>query len=290
MGRGRPQAPRLGRAGGLRDRAEDRRLGDLARVRGGRVRPRRDTWRRLPGRGRDAEPADDPRHPALAHRLRRRRAAERGRGARRGLHAALGLQRLQRAAPRRRQEAGAEPAQRGRRLVAAEGLVDHRLASLVDLGLRLRLPRRARAGDTLGDAPVAAGARVPHEPVRRAARVDRGRRPRVQRVGAAPRRARLRDRRHRRQGRLVRPAAQAGRTPRAAALGARVQMGADDRRDAAERDQDPSRTDGCAQPVGAARAGRGRWRDHLARDPAQRGGHQPQGHSRRRRRDRATRR
>jgi hypothetical protein len=39
--------------------------------------------------------------------------------------------------------------------------------------------------------------------------------------------------------------------------------------------------------VGAARAGRGRRGDHLARDAAQRGGHQPQADPRGRPRDRA---
>ena len=40
-----------------------------------------------------------------------------------------------------RQEARAEPAQRGRRLAPAEGLVDHRLASARGLGLRLGAAR-----------------------------------------------------------------------------------------------------------------------------------------------------
>ena len=83
---------------------------------------------------------------------------------------------------------------------------------------------------------VAARARLPHEPVRRAGRVDRGGRRRLPRVGAPAHRARLRDRRHRDQGRLVRPAAPARRAARAAALGARVQVGADDGGDAPERD------------------------------------------------------
>ena len=74
------------------------------------------------------------------------------------------------------------------------------------------------------------------------------------------------------------------------ALGARVQVGADDRADAAEQDRHPRRAHRRAQPVGDARAGRGRRRDDLARDAAQRGGHQPQGHPRGRRRDRPARR
>ena len=51
-------------------------------------------------------------------------------------------------------------------------------------------------------------------------------------------------------------------------------------------DRDPRRPHRRAQPVGDARAGRGRRRHRLARDAAQRGGHQPQGDPRGRRRDR----
>ena len=106
----------------------------------------------------------------------------------------------------------------------------------------------------------------------------------------APRRARLRDRRRRDQGRLARPAAPPRRAAPAAALGARVQVGADDRRDAAAQDRDPGRAHRRAQPVGHPRAGRGRRRHRLARDPAQRRGHQPQADPRRRRRDHPARR
>ena len=59
--------------------------------------------------------------------------------------------------------------------------------------------------------------------------------------------------------------------------------------DAAEQDHDPRRPHRRAQPVGGARAGRGRRRHGLARDAAQRGRHQPQGHPRGRRRDRPAR-
>ena len=72
------------------------------------------------------------------------------------------------------------------------------------------------------------------------------------RVGAQARRARLRDRRHRDQGRRPRPAAPPRRAPLAAALGARVQVGADDGDDAAGEDHDPRRPHGRAQPVGDA--------------------------------------
>ena len=207
-------------------------------------------------------------------------AAAAARGARRGLPADLGLPRAERAARRHGPEAGAEPAQRRGRLAAAEELGDHRRPSARDVGLRHRRARGARLRDAVGVARVAARARLPHEPARRAARVDRGGREALRRVGDEARRARLRDRRHRRQGRLGRPAAAPRRAARAAALGARLQVGADDRADDAEQDRDPRRPHGRAQPVGDARAGRGRRRHRLAGDAAQRGGHQPQGHPR----------
>ena len=60
-----PQAARHHRLGvQLHDRAEDRRPGDLAHLRGRRPRPRRHPRRRPGRRGRDPEPADDRRDPA----------------------------------------------------------------------------------------------------------------------------------------------------------------------------------------------------------------------------------
>ena len=76
-----------------------------------------------------------------------------------------------------------------------------------------------------------------------------------------------------------------------AALGdARLQVGTDDGDHAAEQDPDPRRANGALNPVGDARARRGRRGDGVARHPPQRGGHQPQEHPRRRRRDRPARR
>ena len=75
-----------------------------------------------------------------------------------------------------------------------------------------------------------------------------------------------------------------------AALGARVQVGADDRGDAAARDPHPRRPHGRAQPVGDHGAGAGRRRHGHPRDAPQRGGHQPQADPRGRRRDRPARR
>ena len=68
-------------------------------------------------------------------------------------------------------------------------------------------PRGRRGSNAVGDASVAARARLPHEPARRAPR-DRSKTSReaLQRVGDGADRARLRDRRHRDQGRLARAA------------------------------------------------------------------------------------
>ena len=134
---------------------------------------------------------------------------------------------------------------------------------------------------------MAARARLPDEPVCGAARNRRVRCRGLPRLGEAPYRARLRDRRHRHQGRLVRPAAAARRAARPSAVGARVQVGADDRADEAREDPHPRRPHRRAEPVGAARARRGGRRHRFAGDAAQRGRHQPQGHSRRRQRHRA---
>ena len=102
-----------------------------------------------------------------------------------------------------------EPAQRLGRLAASEGLLGHRPAAALDLGLRLRLPRGRRVRVALGVAAVAARARLPRQPAHPAPRVARGGRRGLRRVGDAPPRARLRDRRDRDQGRLARAAGEA---------------------------------------------------------------------------------
>ena len=157
MGRGRAQAARLRRAGRLRDRAEDRRLGDLARLRERATRSRRNARRRTARGGRHRQPAHDPVDPA--HAPRRRTAADGG--ARRGVLPALGLPSLQRRADRGRKGACSEPAQRRRGLAAPARLADHGRAPALGLDLRHRLPRGRRAGHALRDARVAARAGLP---------------------------------------------------------------------------------------------------------------------------------
>ena len=67
------------------------------------------------------------------------------------------------------EEDGAEPAERGRRLPPPAEPADHGRARSLDLGLRHRPRGRARAGDALGDARVAQGARLPRQPARASA-------------------------------------------------------------------------------------------------------------------------
>ena len=102
--------------------------------------PRRHPRRRHPGRGRDRQPAHD-RDGAAAHA--RRRAPDAPRGAGRGLPATLGLPRAERAARRNRPEARTEPAERRRRLAAAEELGDHSRPPARGLGVRGRARGRA---------------------------------------------------------------------------------------------------------------------------------------------------
>ena len=132
------------------------------------------------------------------------------------------------------QEDGAEPAQRRRRLAAAAGLADHGRAAALDLGLRLRATARAsrprRSGRCSSGCASAASARTRS---RSGSRRSRRWREACREWETRADRARLRDRRDRDQGRLARPAGAPRRAPRPAALGARVQVGADDGADEA---------------------------------------------------------
>ena len=182
MGRRRAQAARLGRAGRLRARAEDRRARGQPPLRGRDLRPRRHARRRAPRRGRDREPAHDRRDSALPPW---RRSAGSARGSRRGLHAALGLPEAERAARRGGQEADAEPAERRRRVGAAEELAGDARDAALELGLRNRPPGRGRVREPVGAAAVAPGARLSDQPVRRAAGDDRGGRGSAAATGSA---------------------------------------------------------------------------------------------------------
>ena len=286
MGRRRSQAPRHRRGGRLRPRAEDRRACGQPDVRERPLRAGRDAWRRRSGRRRLTEPTDRQGDPAAP----RGRAAGRDRGPRRGISTPLGLPGAERAPGRDESEARAESSQRCGRQPSPEELRDHGRPPALDLGLRCRTPRRRRVRDAVRDARVAARARPAHESVRRAARVDRGGRRCLRRVGKAANGARLRDRRRGRQGRLPRPTAAARSPALPSALGARVQVGADDGGDAVARDPHPRGAHRSSQPVGDHGAGAGRRCHGHPRDAAQRGGHQPQADPPGRRRHRPARR
>ena len=273
MGGRRTPPPRFRRADCIRDRAQDRRLGHLARLRERSFRARRHSRRRRAGRGRDPESAHDPLYPAgAAPGLRRRGAAAAG-GARRDLPSARGLPALERATRGRGKKALAQPSQRRRRLAAPARSAHYRLSPAGDLGLRRRRRRRARARDALAGARLASRARLSRQPGCRAARVDRVGDTRLRGVGAAASRARLRDRWARRQARFLRSAGDSRIAAPASALGARLQMGADDGPNRVARNSRSRRAHRCAQPLGRAGAGGGGRRHGLQGHAAQRGRH-----------------
>ena len=133
-------------------------------------------------------------------------------------------------------------------------------------------------GDPLRRAALARHARVsrqPSDPALRAAR----RRDRVLReLDREARFTRLRDRRHRHQGRRPGSAGAARGRRAGAALGHRLQVPADPGDDAAAEDRCQRRPHGHAQPVRRAGAGAHRRRHGQAGHAAQRGRHPPQGH------------
>ena len=143
MGGGRTQAARHRRGCRVRHRAEDRRLGSLARLRGWALRSRSDAWRRSARRGRHRKPAHDRGDTAADAGSGRARAADvlevRGE-----IYFPLdGLRPLQRGAGRGWQEACAERAQRGRRLAPAAQPGGDGRATALDLRVR---HRRASSG------------------------------------------------------------------------------------------------------------------------------------------------
>ena len=216
-----------------------------------------------------------------------RSAARPARGARRGLFPSFRLPPIQRVAGRGREEGGAEPPKRRCGLAPSAEPGDHRRAAALGVDLRCGCAQRRGRPDShfaMLQWLRERGFRTnPHvelvDSIEEVAKV-------VAAWETAAHRSRLRDRRRRDQGRLVRPAAAARCAARAATVGARVQVGADDGADEAAQDPDPRGSHRRSQPVGAARASRGRRRHRLARDAPQRGGHQPKGDPRGRSRDR----
>ena len=176
-----------------------------------------------------------------------------------------------------------EPAQRSRRVDPPARPGDHGLTAAVDLELRDRCPARARSPHPCGRARVAARAWVPGQ--RRHRRPRRGGRDREARrvVGAAPRAARLRDRRGGDQGRPARVVARAGCRRAGAAMGGGVEVPPDHSDDEAEQGGVERRPHRAAAAVRDPGAGPRRRGDGVDRDPAQRGGPGTQGRARGRR-------
>ena len=216
------------------------------------------------GRGRDRQPADDRGDPAPLLLGGRRGAAGGRRGARRGLHALSGFRELNERLVGRGEEDGAEPAQRrGRVGPAEEPATSHAEHAALDLGLR-RGPSRGRplrAQWEMLEWLRERGFRTNpfaerHESIEDVARVCRE---------WEQRRIEL-DYEidgHRDQGRLVRPAAPARRAPRPAALGARVQVGADDGADEAR-----SRSTSASAAPARSTPGRSSSRSRSAASPS----------------------
>ena len=272
-----PPAP--GRRAGrdqLRDRAEGGRPGDLARLRGRRVRAGSHTRQRRGRRAGDREPADHRRHTAPD---RGRAAAPRG--PRRGVPAARRVRPAQRAARRGRRAHLREPAQLGRRLDPPARPQAHGVAAAVDVGLLHRRPRGGRVHLAVRVARMAARARLPGESGRGGARGPRRGRGRLPRLGAAARPARLRDRRRGGQGRRSRAAAAAWRGRARASRGDRLEVRAEHRHHGARAGRVERWPHRAPDPVRDARAGAGIGSDREARDAPQRGGPAAQGRARR---------
>ena len=166
--------------------------------------------------------------------LRLRGRPEAGRGARRGLSADRRLHGAQRAPRRGRRADLRESAQRRRGRDPPARPERRGGAPALDLVLRDRGRGRGRVRHPRGGARLAAGARLQGRPRHRHPRGRRLRGEALPLVGRAPRRARLRDRRRRRQGQRAGPVARARRRRPRAALGGRLEVPADDGDDEAQ--------------------------------------------------------
>ena len=223
--RGRPRLRRPHRAlpearrrqGRFLGRAEDRRPLDVAALRGRRARHRGDPRRRRRRRGRHRQHPHARRRAAEAERPQRPRHL---RGARRGLHDQEGLPRAQRAAEGGRRHHLRQSAQLGRGLAPAEGPDHHRLAPPRLLRLCLGRDERDAGGYAERHDRLVRALRLQDQSADQALSLRRGaaRVPSVDR-GAA-RKARLRHRRRRLQGRPHRLAGTARLRLAHAALGA----------------------------------------------------------------------
>ena len=220
------------------------------------------------------------------------------RGSRRDLLPDLGLQPAERAPRRGGQEARPEPAERRRRVAAPAQPADHGRARPLDLGLRHRSRRRAPldSQSAILEWLRERGFRTnPHakrhdsleDVARECAEWERKRIELDYEIDGIVIKVDSLDQQQRLGALHGRP--RWARAFKWAPMTAQTKL---------EQDPRPRRPNGRAQPLGAARAGRGRRRHRLPGDAPQRGGHQPQGHPRgrhghrpaRRRRDPAGRR
>ena len=222
--------PREGRASrtgdvAVRHRAEDRRPGDLARLRGRRARARRHPRRRRDRRGRDPEPAHDQGDPAAHRRTRRALLEVRGEVyLPLAAFARLNEQRAEAGEPTfanpRNSAAGldppARPAARRRRGRCRCGATASARVEGIEFATHYESLEWLREH----------GFKV--NPRRRAARHRRRGGGGLPGLGGAPRPARLRDRRRGGQGRRPRAAAPARRGGPRAARRDRLEVRADD--------------------------------------------------------------
>ena len=147
-----PEGPR--RRHRLRHGAEDRRAGDLSRLRARDAHARRDARRRHRRRRRHGQPANDQ---DTAPAPERRGPAGADRGAGRDLPTARSVRAAQRGALGGRAERAHESAELGCRVAAPEGHARHGLATARAVLLRRRGPRRHRLRLTLERARSGCG-------------------------------------------------------------------------------------------------------------------------------------
>ena len=210
---------------------------------------------------------------ALPKRLAGLVLPARARGPGRGLHAARALRGAQPTPGRGRARLVRQPPQRRGRLAPPEGPADHREPGprVLLLPVRregrwpaaaVRTSRRSRGSASSASRSTPLIER--YDTTRRGVRLLRSD------GGAAPR-ARLRDRRRRRQGRRPRPARGARLHEPRPPVGDRLQVPARGEDDEAARDHGQHRAHRAGHALRAARAGVRRRFDGRARDAAQRG-------------------
>ena len=267
----------------VRRRGQDRRPRDVAGLRDGKLARGVTRGNGVIGEDVTAQPPDDE---GRADRAADQAAADAVRGARRDLHPPSRLPRAQRAARRGGARDLRQSAQPRRRIDPTARHEADSFAAVGALGLRRRGDRRHFVRDALGGARPVARLGLPGQRLRRA----RATSPRS--IAAcnswedAPRRARLRDRRRRDQDQRQRSDAPRRRRRSRTARRDRLEVPAARGDQHAQTDSLERRSHGSAGATRRARTGQRDGRDRPARDAAQRGRPDRQGHPRGRRSDR----